>query len=267
MPLFPNSQHLSKTVLVTFTCDVRPAIYELKAGKALVSTNITNWTITDPDSVIIDGVWMNGPAVGGWDIGGAWGPDRRALDSCKMWDDGTHGDLIAGDSIYALQRSYDTSAILGQEFKFGIFGCDNEGGYGNNHYENIDDANSTYTLASQFGSIDPDFYSAWDYTHHRPAITAVNGKGAVPFTYSLGQNYPNPFNPSTIINYELKEAGIVTIKVFNLLGQVVNTLVNEKESAGKHSVRFDDSRLTAGVYFYHMASGNFVSTKKMILLK
>ncbi len=272
MPRFQNMNPLSQNVLVTYTCDVRPAIYELKAGKQLISTNITNYLITDPDSVLIDGVWMDGPAVGGWDIGGAWGADRRLVDTAKMWDDGTHGDLVAHDSIFTLQYFYTTSTTLGpttigQEFKFGIYGCDNEGGYGNNHIENINDANPTYTLASQFGSIDPVFYSAWDYTNERPAgATSVKGAG-IPLAYSLAQNYPNPFNPSTMINYEIKQSGSVTLKVFNVLGQVVATLTDGKQEAGKHSIKFDASRFSSGIYFYQITAGNFIATKKMMLLK
>jgi hypothetical protein len=267
MPRFRNMRHLSQAMIVTYTCDVRPAIYQLKAGSQLVATNITNYIITNPDSVIICGVWMNGPAVGGWDIGGAWGPDRRAIDTCKMWDNGTHGDVVAGDSIYSLQYAYITSATVGQEFKFGIFGCDNEGGFGNNHIENIDDANPTATIASQFGSIDPNFFNAWDYTAHSPVVGVENVAENIPLTYTLEQNYPNPFNPSTRINYELQTAGNVTLKIFNVLGQLVTTLVNERQDAGTHFAIFDAAKYSSGLYLYQITSGKFVSTKKMILMK
>ena len=271
MPKFRNAKNLKQNVLVTYTCDIRPAIYQLKKGDSLVATNITNYVISNPDSVIIYGVWMNGPAVGGWDIGGAWGADRRTIDTCKMWDDGTHGDLVAHDSIYSLQWAYNTASVppppVGQEFKFGIYGCDNEGGFGNNHIENINDANPTATVASQFGSIDPVFYNAWDYTNERPAgPTSVAGIG-IPLAYSLEQNYPNPFNPSTTINYEIKQSGLVTLKVFNVLGQVVATLTDGKQEAGKHFIKFDASRFSSGIYFYRITAGNFVAAKKMMLLK
>ncbi|MGD0339575.1 MAG: T9SS type A sorting domain-containing protein [Bacteroidota bacterium] len=268
MPRFQNMKKLSQPVLVTYTCDVRPAIYQLKAGDTLKATNITTYDIADPDSVLLYGVWMNGPAVGGWDIGGAWGADRRLLDSCKMWDDGTHGDLHANDSIFTLQKAYTTAVTVGQEFKFGIYGCDNEGGYGNNHIENINDANPTDTIASQFGSIDPVFFNAWDYTNHCPAApNTIKGAAGTPLVYKLEQNYPNPFNPSTKIDYEIKQAGIVTIKVFNVLGQVVAKPMDVKQEAGKHSIIFDASRLSTGLYFYQITAGNFIATKKMILLK
>jgi len=80
-------------------------------------------------------------------------------------------------------------------------------------------------------------------------------------------NYPNPFNPSTIISYQIPDDGLVTLKVFDALGREVKTLVNEFKSQGKYSVSFDASNLTSGVYFYQLRAGDFVSIKKMILMK
>jgi len=88
-----------------------------------------------------------------------------------------------------------------------------------------------------------------------------------PFNYSLQQNYPNPFNPSTTIEYSIPQSGLVTLKVFNVLGKEVATLVNGQNDAGNHKVEFNASALNSGVYFYKIESGNFVDTKKMILLK
>lgn len=85
--------------------------------------------------------------------------------------------------------------------------------------------------------------------------------------YTLYQNYPNPFNPTTTIKYEVPKSSFVTIKVFNILGKEVATLVNENESTGIYSVQFNASVLSSGVYFYIMRVGDFVSTKKLVLLK
>jgi len=89
----------------------------------------------------------------------------------------------------------------------------------------------------------------------------------IPFQYTLEQNYPNPFNPSTTIEYSLPQSGLVTLKVFNVLGKEVATLVNGQNEAGKHKVDFDAAALNSGVYFYRIEIGSFVETKKMILLK
>lgn len=90
---------------------------------------------------------------------------------------------------------------------------------------------------------------------------------AAPIDFALTQNYPNPFNPSTIISYSIPQNSFVTLKVYDVLGNEVSTLVNETKSAGKYDVRFDASNLSNGVYFYTIKADNFTSTKKMILMK
>jgi hypothetical protein len=92
-------------------------------------------------------------------------------------------------------------------------------------------------------------------------------QNALPKEYSLAQNYPNPFNPSTMINYSMPKTGLVTIKVYNILGKEIATLVNEQKTAGNYSVKFTASRYASGVYFYRMQAGSFIETKKLILLK
>ena len=85
--------------------------------------------------------------------------------------------------------------------------------------------------------------------------------------YILNQNYPNPFNPSTIITYSIPTSSKVTLTVYNLLGKLVATLVNENQEAGSYSVNFNSDGLSNGMYFYKMQSDNFVKTNKMLLLK
>ncbi len=98
-------------------------------------------------------------------------------------------------------------------------------------------------------------------------IVSVSDPISVIEDYSLSQNYPNPFNPSTVIGYQLPVSGNVTLKVFNVLGREVTTLVNEYKEAGKHSVEFDAAGLPSGVYFYRLNADSFSETKKMILLR
>ena len=87
------------------------------------------------------------------------------------------------------------------------------------------------------------------------------------FNFKLDQNYPNPFNPSTVINYAVKESGLVNIKVFNLIGQVVAELVNERKEAGNHTIEFNASQLPSGVYIYTLQVNGFTGSKKMLLMK
>lgn len=99
-------------------------------------------------------------------------------------------------------------------------------------------------------------------------VTKVNKPNAgMPTEFSLSQNYPNPFNPSTVISYQLPASSQVTLRVYDMLGREIATLVNDRENAGSHSAKFDGSRLASGVYFYRLVAGNYVATKKMALLK
>ena len=96
----------------------------------------------------------------------------------------------------------------------------------------------------------------------------VNFTGSeIPITYELSNNFPNPFNPSTTIRYQIPQDGIVTLKIYDILGSEVATLVNEEKVAGKYEVNFNATSLASGVYIYKIQAGGFISSKKMMLLK
>ncbi len=105
----------------------------------------------------------------------------------------------------------------------------------------------------------------YDGTFHYSKEIEVNVNKLV--DYSLEQNYPNPFNPTTNIGFRIAEFGFVSIKVYNVLGKEVATLLNEEKKPGAYKIKFDGSKLSSGIYFYKLQSGDFVQTKKMILLK
>ncbi|MCH7769634.1 MAG: T9SS type A sorting domain-containing protein [Bacteroidetes bacterium] len=95
----------------------------------------------------------------------------------------------------------------------------------------------------------------------------VQIKIEVIYDFNLEQNYPNPFNPTTTIEYSIPEASFVELKIYDILGGEVASLVKENKPSGKHSVKFNASNLPSGIYFYRIVSGNFTATKKLILLK
>lgn len=104
-------------------------------------------------------------------------------------------------------------------------------------------------------------------------LTGIDESNATPVltNYFLGQNYPNPFNPSTRIQYAIRSTQFVTLKVYDVLGKEVVTLVNEDKSAGNYEVEFNISviknQASSGIYFYQIKAGDFIQTKKMALIK
>lgn len=98
-------------------------------------------------------------------------------------------------------------------------------------------------------------------------VTSVNYEGEIPDIFELKQNYPNPFNPTTGIQYLIGSQQYVTLKVFDLLGREVATLVNEEKQPGTYDVEFNASELPSGIFFYRLTAGNFTDTKKMIIMK
>ena len=128
---------------------------------------------------------------------------------------------------------------------------DNEGGFGVNH---------NFILADGPDIVLNNFFG--DFT------TSVEKlEDLIPARFELEQNYPNPFNPSTKIRYTITEAGLVTIKVYNLLGQEVVTLLNEEQTSGVYEATFNAEQFSSGIYFYTLTAGSFSATKKMILMK
>ncbi|MGE5350907.1 MAG: T9SS type A sorting domain-containing protein [Syntrophothermus sp.] len=103
----------------------------------------------------------------------------------------------------------------------------------------------------------------YDLSH----LLAVEDNQALVNTYKLSQNYPNPFNPATTISYSIPKASFVKLKVYDMLGRVVQTLVNKEQSAGSYKVRFEASSLPSGMYIYEIRSDNFIKSGKMLLLK
>ena len=99
------------------------------------------------------------------------------------------------------------------------------------------------------------------------AIIGINEGNKIVKEYSLHQNYPNPFNPITKITFDIPRRSFVELKIFDVLGREVNKLVSEEKREGRYTIDFDGSGLSSGVYFYSMSAGDFVQTRKMLLIK
>lgn len=105
-------------------------------------------------------------------------------------------------------------------------------------------------------------------TENGDKVTSVEDYNTqIPSKFNLEQNYPNPFNPNTTIGYELRALSVVMLKVYDILGREVATLVNEPKSAGRHTAEWNAVNLPSGVYIYEINAGKFSDVKKMILLR
>jgi len=173
-----------------------------------------------------------------------------------------------GNKAYAKQYSVQASNDL---VSWSVVKSVLNGTGGTNFAETLDNLSSvgrylTFLLQSQGSGA---YSIAEIYVYGAPANTtgvAIDPR-ILPFDYSLSQNYPNPFNPTTTINFGLPKSSNVKLIVYNLLGQQIATIVDSYMEAGYKSVRFNASGLSSGMYFYRLEAGDFVSNKKMLLIK
>ena len=109
--------------------------------------------------------------------------------------------------------------------------------------------------------------SIYLYTGFATVVGVENEKAGLAANFALSQNYPNPFNPETVIEYSLPQSEDVSLVVYNLRGEEVADLINDNIPAGNHQVKWDASNVPSGIYFYRIQAGDFIQTRKMLLLK
>ncbi len=186
------------------------------------------------------------------------------------------------DGIYTIDTNTGAATLVG---KTGLGGStpdlhfDQEGnlygskGGGQNLNNNLISINKTTGAGTVIGSIGFRAVAGLAARLDRVLVVSVDDDApSIPTQFALRQNYPNPFNPSTTIRYDLKENVEVRLEIFNILGQKVRALVNERQAAGSRSVIWDarndiGETVTSGVYIYRISAGEFVNSHKMILLK
>jgi len=136
-------------------------------------------------------------------------------------------------------------------------------------------ANSAYVIVGTLGQSSIDrgdntihqTQSGFWSMYSQNVLQDVEGENKLPTEYRLEQNYPNPFNPSTIIKFGIPERTNVVIKIYDILGSEVITLINQEMDIGWYEVQFNASNYSSGIYIYRMQAGNYISTKKMLLVK
>jgi len=243
--IFPLFDTLSNDINVTFNVDMSDPV------------NQYNGEHINPADLVF--VAMRGGAdfLGNWGSG-CWCPDDTTAGIMFLLTD--MGNDMYSRTVF-LPGGTQGGGVF--EYKFAMMypgadtvnggsqPLDNEGGFGVNH---------SFLLADGPDIVLNNFFG--DFTTSVEKLDDL-----IPAQFELEQNYPNPFNPSTTIRFTIPEAGLVTLKVYNLLGEEVATLLNEEQTTGVYEVTFDAAQLSSGIYFYTISSGNFVASKKMILLK
>ena len=182
------------------------------------------------------------------------------------------GDIIAqypwgGDTTAIMLLGIQTKSIFGRSLRQWDFLID--------HMKHAVDDEEYYYVTDSLGlthigcfCIPLNLHGAYINGVSYGTITvAVKNQEQAPTSFLLSQNFPNPYNPTSTITFDLPKASHVTLNVYNTLGQLVATLIEEQKQPGRYDVQFDGSNLTSGFYFYRMTAGGFVDTKKMIIMK
>ena len=174
----------------------------------------------------------------------------------EVW--GSSGTVGSSTAIWSLRATYGTGRVV---FVGDSSPADDGSGWTGKslYYSWTGEANGNHRLLHLNGSL-------W-LAKVTGTVTDIHNKEIKPSDFALGQNYPNPFNPTTTIGYNLPSDGVVTLKVYDVLGKEVASLVNEVESAGNHFQSFNASQLPSGTYVYRLTSGAFSETRTMVLLK
>lgn len=262
--IFPLGEPTNVNTVITFTVDMNSNPTNSYDGSA----------ITDLEFVGLKGA---DSSIGAW--AGDWTPEDTVVsgsflggndfrEMIALNDAGVNGDVTAGDNVWSANVLFPSGTSEGNlEFKYGAWypnattvsassPMDNEGAFGTNH--------NFYFAANLNGGT---VYSVWG-DMATPVTVGVDKDGELnPSEFTLSQNYPNPFNPTTVIKYSIAKASDVSLKVYNLLGQEVATLVNTSQNIGSYEVKFNASNLSSGIYFYTLSADGLSFTKKMMLIK
>ncbi len=174
-----------------------------------------------------------------------------------------NGNLVSSDTSLNRVDAAGWNFALTGGYNLRTCGNGNVSGYTSTYDVKFDGNKNLYTQSNYGWTVDK-----WRYNGTLPTTTGVEEVGgAIPESYILKQNYPNPFNPTTNIEFSLSKSGRVTLKLYDVLGKEVLTLVDEDRSVGNYKVTFDARNLPSGTYFYLLKSAEFAQTKKMILVK
>ena len=217
------------------------------------------------NAVVVNNIFCNNAAVGGTVGGGMNGSNGSSTDgaltsytagnlSYNLFFNNTAGTNPNGGTLGSNTVMSDPLFVSSTNFHLQTLSPARKAGTSSGA-PTIDFDGNTRTTPPAIGAFDG------------AGLSLVDGKNNTPLLFQLEQNYPNPFNPTTTINYQLSANGYATLKVYDAIGREVATLVNEVKEAGYYFTAFDASKLSSGIYFTRLQSGDNVQLKKMMLLK
>jgi hypothetical protein len=274
IPYFDNATPdmlFSQPTTLTLRVDARPAFYFLADSGFVPSDVQTSEEVQGFSNVFINGPISNVDGAGDWY---SWGPENLGLLETRKFTPSAEND-----SIFVWTRTFNENEGRRWVGKFGLDGYDNESGFGADHVFIVPDEPNV-TIDVIFGSErDNDgnvLYSPYigfdandnPFVRRNPQSTNIEVIGGeLPAQIALDQNYPNPFNPTTTFEYRIDAAQHVVLKVYDVLGREVATLVDGMQPASSYRVSFDAGSLPSATYLYQLRAGSQVITRTMTLLK
>ena len=213
------------------------------------SQTVTSFAFSKPNTVFVGTTDMG--VLKSNDKGKTWVPANTGIEHKVVW-------FLTFDSSGTLWAGTDSS---------GVYYSTNEGISWVQQNDGLDDTLSVAVFSLPDGYIYAVTSQGYIYRSSIKVTDVETQRTNVPNNFSLSQNYPNPFNPTTTIDYSIPKSSFVSIKVYDVLGREVTTLVNGEKNQGKYSMVFEGSKLTSGIYFYRMQAGNFIETKKFMVIK
>jgi hypothetical protein len=256
-------------------------------GVYLSTNNGASWTATGLTNGYVNCLAVSPNGVGGTNLfagtGGAFGNPAAngvflSTNNGASWTAVSTGLDSSWVFAFAISPNGASGTNLFAGTSYGVFLSTNNGTSWTPANAGLPDYFTAYGWITAFavipnGSGATNLFAATNVNGvwRRPLSEMINSVrlslGEIPAHFTLKQNYPNPFNPSTNIIFELPKSSVVRLSVFDILGREVSVLVNERKDAGVHQVKFDGLNLASGVYFYRLQAGDFVQSKKLMILK
>lgn len=249
-PLYPFT--------IKFTVDMNGAVSAINQQPFTSISNVRICGVYNPSCS--DCIFCCWPRIG-------W-PDEDSANTVRLYDDGSNGDLIAGDNVWSVYVHFPRWPYIIIRYKYGA----NWGLPTNNGGNDNESINDDHRIGIPQNTISASVTNIFGIMGQHPitdlVVVDVEDEVIEPLnSYSIEQNYPNPFNPSATIRYSIPEAGFVNLSVYNMLGEKIAILVNEFKNSGSYEMKFSNQYLTAGIYFYSISVNDFTKTKKMVLTK